>query len=79
MRCSDGTAACGVPAKTSLIGLQPFTGDAMRALFDDRFVLTEPFGLPNHLHGFPSLLRIESIDEKNAVEVIGLVLDGTGQ
>ena len=39
----------------------------------------EPLGLADHLHGLLAVWRVEAVEEQHPVEVVGLVLDGTGQ
>ena len=46
----------------------------MGAELDLHRIRAEPIRLPNSLHRFLTRLRVESIDEHDAVEVIGFML-----
>src|SRR5260370_9079642 len=71
---SDGTAACGVPAKTSRIGLQPLAvGEIGRNLHCGN-LLAPPVGRPDPPHRQLALVGIETVNEQHAIQMIGLVL-----
>ena len=76
----SAAAAAGVPAKTSLrrAALRP-AEQRVRAHLDHRRGLADPLGLPDRRHAPPSGLGVEPVDEEDAVEVVGLVLEAAGQ
>src|SRR5215831_17802326 len=82
----EGTAVCGVPAKTSRItsegagsGGRPrserLAPGGMRGNLHLRRGLTPPVGLADLLHRQLALHRVQPVDEQHAVQVVGLVLD----
>lgn len=46
----------------------------MRILTNLRWRLPEPLGFSNQSHGFFAFSRVQSINENDAVEVVGLML-----
>ena len=78
--CSDGSAASGVPAKTSRIGVSnPRPNIGCGRLLDDRRRQAAPLRLADRLHRGLAGRGVEPVDEQDAVEVVGLVLDAAGQ
>src|SRR4051794_271321 len=76
---SAGTAGSGVPAKTRRTPLQRLAEGGVRARLDHRGLGAGPVGLADRLHGELALLAVHAVDEQDAVEVVGLVLDAAGQ
>src|ERR1022692_2785504 len=76
---SDETAASGVPAKTRRIRLAGLAVHGMRRSLHCRHWLAPPLGGADLLHGQFPLGRVEPVDEKHAVEMIGLVLHAAGE
>src|SRR6185437_4630341 len=77
---SVGSAAAGVPAKTSRTARS--LGDPLggvRRDLDLRGGHARPLGLADGLHRELALLLVEPVDEQDAVEVIRLVLDAAGE
>src|SRR5215469_16979851 len=71
---SEGTAAAGVPAKTSRIRSVRLPAHRVRRGLHHGDRLAPPFGGPDLLHGELALRRVEAVDEQNSVQVVGLVL-----
>src|SRR5215469_6299346 len=72
------TATGGVPAKTRRTTGPVPSGDPLRRMrrgphLGDQFAV--PFGFPDGLHRELTLLLVKPVDEQDAVEVVGLVLD----
>src|SRR5215475_7474514 len=79
---STVTATAGVPAKTRRIAALPPSGDPLHRVRRDpdlRDRLSGPFGFPDGLHRELALFGVQPVDEQDAVEVVGLVLDAAGE
>src|SRR3954454_16080983 len=71
----EGSAAGGEPAKTTRTPRSDrLAAGAVRRCLDLRHRLTGPLRLADGSHRKLALLRVEPVDEEDAVEVVGLVL-----
>src|SRR5450759_5920931 len=74
-----GTAASGVPAKTSRTRSATRSESCVRAGLDDGRLLAGPLGVADRLHGQLAVCLVHAVDEQDAVEVVRLVLDAASQ
>src|SRR5450759_4815539 len=74
-----GTAASGVPAKTSRTRSATRSESCVRADLDDGRLLAGPLGIADRLHGQLALRLVHTVYEQDDVEVVGTVLDAESQ